>query len=299
MKTGETYVASGKFEFPKVIIATLVGIVATSILGVIYAVISEINPFIYLQILVLAGLFIALSFIIRKILRFAKSRNVMVNLIVGLIICFFAWYAHWCFYYVKYAYDMSFLAAFFNPVGTFQFIKDFSEVRTITISNAGRSNGPEISGIFLQICYLIEFAVFMYTSFAHRKPEYFSEEHQCFYTPVEVYVEKNEAFDEAFDKAPRGNYNFLSKIEIYHTPNEIMLEQGAKIVKLEFNHCEGGKDDSILTMIEGKLKVEKKKKERSFSSGKKLIEGIYVNEATDEAILRTNVTPENIPSENN
>jgi hypothetical protein len=299
MKTGETYVASGKFEFPKVIIATLVGIVATSILGVIYAVISEINPFIYLQIVVLGGLFVALSFIIRKILRFAKSRNVMVNLIVGLIICFFAWYAHWCFYYVKYAYDMSFLAAFFNPAETFQFIKDFSEVRIITVSEEGKSNDSEFSGISLQICYLIEFAVFMASSIANRKPDYFSEEHQCFYTPIEAYVEKNEAFNEAFDKAPRGCYNFLSQVEIYHTPNEIMLEKGTRIVKLNFNYCEGGKDDSILTMTEGKLKVEKRKKERSFSGGKKLIKDMYVNAETEEAILKTNVTPENTPTENN
>ena len=297
MKAGETYVPSGKFEFPKVTIATLVGIVATSILGVIYAVISEFNPFIYLQFLVLAGLFIALSFIIQKILRFAKSRNVVVNLIVGLIICFFAWYAHWCFYCTQYVYDMNFFAAFFNPVETFQFIKDFSEARSITISRTGRSSGSDISGIFLQICYLIEFVVFMASSIVNRKPNYFSEEHQCFYTPIEAYVEKNEAFDNAFDKAPRGCYNFLSQVEIYPTPNDILLEQNAKIVKLEFNYCEGGKDDSILTMTEGKLKIDKKKNEHSFSAGKKLINGIYVNEETDEAILKTNVTPEKTPSE--
>ena len=290
MKAGETYVASGKFEFPKVIMATFAGIVAASVLGVIYAVISEYNPFIYLQILVLAGLFIALSFIIGKILRFAKSRNAMINLVVGLIVCFFAWYAHWCLYYTQYAYDMNFFAAFFNPVETFQFIKDFSEARSITISRSGRSSGSDISGIFLQICYLIEFAVFMASSIANRKPDYFSEEHQCFYTPIEAYVEKNDAFDEAFEKAHRGNYNFLSQMEIYPTPNDILLEQNAKIVKLEFNYCEGGKDDSILTMTEGKLKIDKKKNERSFSSGKKLVKDIYVNEATDEAILKTNVT---------
>ena len=296
MKAGETYVTSGKFEFPKVIIATLAGIVATSILGVIYAVISEFNPFIYLQILVLAGLFIALSFIIKKILRFAKSRNIIVNLIVGLIICFFAWYAHWCFYYMQYAYDMSLLAAFFNPIQTVDFIIEFSEARTITVGRGG-SSGSAISGILLQICYLIEFAVFMASAVANRKPEYFSEEHQCFYTPVEAFVEKNETFDEAFAKAPRGYYNFLSQVEVYQTPNEIMLEQNAKIVKLDFNYCEGGKDDSILTMTEGKLKIDKKKNEHSFSGGKKLVKDMYVNAETEEAILRTNVI-ENTPSEN-
>ena len=188
---------------------------------------------------------------------------------------------------------MNFFAAFLNPIGTLEFIKEFSEVRYITVGRAGRSSsGSDISGIFLQICYLIEFVVFMVSAIANRKPEYFSEEHQCFYTPVEVYVEKNETFDEAFEKSHRGNYNFLSKMAIHHTPNEIMLEQNAKIVKLDFNYCEGGKDDSILTMTEGKLKIDKKKNERSFSGGKKLIKDMYVNVETEEAILRTNVVSE-------
>ena len=178
MKAGETYVASGKFEFPKVITATFAGIIATSILGVIYAFLSELNPFIYLHFFVLIGLFIALSFIIRMIIRFAKSRNVIVNLIVGLIICFFAWYAHWCFYYMKYVDDISFFASFFDPAETFEFMKDFSEVRTITIGKAGRSSNSEISGTFLLICYLIEFAVFMFSFIVNYKSDYFSEKNQ-------------------------------------------------------------------------------------------------------------------------
>ena len=292
MKSGEIYVTSGKFEFPKVITATFAGIIATSILGVIYAVISEFNPFIYLHFFVMIGLFIALSFIIRIILRFAKSRNVMVNLIVGLIICFFAWYAHWCFYYTKYVNDMIFFAAFLNPAATFEFIKDFSEVRVISIGKAGRSSNSEISGTFLHICYFIELAVFAISSIVNYKPDYFSEENQCFYTSVEVFVEQNEAFDEAFEKASRGYYNFLSQMDIHRTPNEIMLEKNAKIVKLDFNYCEEGKDNSILTMTEGKLKIDKKKNERSFSGYKKLVDSIYVNAETEEAIMKAINTTE-------
>ena len=218
----------------------------------------------------------------------------MVNLIVGLIICFFAWYAHWCFYYTKYAYDISFFASFLNPAGTFEFIKDFFETRTIAIGKAGRSSSSEISGTFLHICYLIEFAIFMLSSIVNRKPDYFSEKNQCFYSSIEVFVEKSETFDKEFEKAPRGHYNFLSQMNIYRTPNEIMLEKGTEIVKLDFNYCEEGKDESILTMTEGKLKIDKKEKERSFSGYKKLVDSMYVNVETEEAILRTNEVVEEV-----
>ena len=258
--------------------------------SVIYAFISELNPLIYLNFLVLIVLLFALIYIIHKALRYAKSRNTKVDLIVGLIICFLAWYAHWCFYFVKYeGGSITFFTAFFNPAYTFEFIKNFTEARVITLGRIGSSSGgAAISGIVLKIFYVIEFLCFMLFYIASRKPQYFSEEQQCFYTSVEKYVENNDHFADSFEKASPGYYNFLSQMEIYSSIMEIPLEQHAKVVKLDFYYCDEKKDDSILTMTEGTLKVSKnkKKKESNFSASKILIKGMYVDAETDAAILR-------------
>ena len=290
MKTGKIYIASGEFELINIIKATVPGIIIASVMGVVYAFISELNPFIYLNCLVLMGLLFAISYFVQKISRYAKNRNKAVSLIVGLIISFFAWYAHWCFYFVSYMEDVSYFAAFFNPVETFWFVKLFSEERVITLTNSGSSsNGTEFSGIFLQITYLAEFLGFMLFPIFNRKPEYFSEDQQCFYSSVVKYTENNEDFAESFKKASPGCYGFLSQKDIYNTLNDIPLENRSKVVKLDFHYCDEGEgeDNSILTITEGVFKINKKK-ECSFSSGKKLIKDMYVDAETNEAILNMN-----------
>ncbi len=292
MRTGETYVASGKFEFSKVFTSAFVGVVVACVLGVVYAFISELNPFIYLNVLVLIGLVYAMSFIIQKVALYGKSRNIMVNIIVGLVVCFFAWYAHWCFYFAKYG-EMNYFSVFFHPVEAFEYLGFFAENRVISVGKAGRSSNTDVSGIVLQICYVIEFGAFMWAAIANRKPAYYSEKNNCLYTSVQCYAEANDFFKQSFEKATPGNYAFLSLMDLYPKTDGLPLQHNDKIVQLDFHFCDEGEDNSILTITEGKLKIDKKKNERNFSSGKKLVKDIYVNAETDNAILRKNV-PETV-----
>ena len=272
----------------KTIGATFLGIIIASVTGVVYAFITELNPLIYLNCLVLIGLLFGLGYFLKKLFQYTENRNKVIRLIVGLIICFFSWYAHWCFYFVSYMEDVTFFAAFFNPVETFGFVKLFAEERVITLENSGSSgSGLEISGIFLQIVYLAEFLFFiLYPLFIEVKDsKYFSEDNYCFYSSLVKYVENNEDFADAFKKASPGCYGFLSEKDMYNTINDIPLENRAKVVKLDFYYCSEGEDNSILTMTEGIFKINKKK-ERSFSSNKKLIKDMYVDAGTSEAILQ-------------
>src|SRR5258708_5847675 len=92
---GEKYIRSNKFSALKSLIALVAAFFAAVGIGRLYAIITLINPIIYLNFLVLVGAGLLLVILIMLVKSIGKSRNIYIDIISSLVICLTAWMANW------------------------------------------------------------------------------------------------------------------------------------------------------------------------------------------------------------
>lgn len=285
MRAGSKYLPSGKFNFIALLITLTLGVVIASLLGVAYAAISEFNPFIYLNFLVLIGLFFGLSVLIRSACNFGKSRNKWINLVVGLLICLFAYYAHWCYYLVKHT-DLTFFTAFFNPYLTVDFVKTFADERVISIGKSSRSIF-NISGAFLIVFYVIEFLAFILPAFLNIKPMYYNEKDDKPYDFDEFYIASNGNIEnELINNGQKGNFSFLETVLKYKNAASMPYETTGAVLRVELHYCEDSEALGIVNVKKGALKKDKNGN-LSFDYSEDLFKDIYIDKESEKALLKT------------
>ena len=281
---GQTYTHSGKFEFSKVLAATLIGIVVASLFGLFYGFITELNPFIYLNFIILIVILAILWVSVKGLSKFSRSRNMAVNIILGLIFGFVAWYAGWCFYVSKLL-GINYFSAFIQPKLVKDFIIVLSNTRVIEFGRLRSSSNIEISGIGLQILYAIEFLCFMAVAVAARKPAYYNEEFQFFYEEKNLFAVVDETFADELNKAQTGKYPFFKDITFYATLEEVSGTSGSHIIEAELNYADQVKDHGILTIEQGILTFDKDKK-NEISKKKKILKDTYIDSTTLNILLK-------------
>lgn len=284
MTVGTKYTTSGKFEFSKVIMATLVGIVVAALIGVLYAFISEINPFIYLNIIVLAVIYFLLWELVKKITQTGKSRNMIVNILVGLILGIVAIYSAWC-YYVAQNTNLDFFKALMQPASVIDFISFFAENQVFSIGKVTSSSRIDVSGVFVYLSYGIELLAFLAPAIAVRKPMYYNEELQSFYNEKIFYSVLDDKLLENFDKAFDGKYHFLGELKFYENILELPTLIGGKVLKLQLRNIHSVQDHGILTAQYGILKG-KDHNDRKVSKLKNIVTDVYIDAATLKGILK-------------
>lgn len=171
------YVNSGKFNFLPVLLWTLIGLAAGALIGIAYTFIAYFDPIIYLNLLVLIGVMIALTWAVVFIVKKSKSRNRGVNLVVTFLICLFAWYAGWTAL-MAYQFDAGFFWLLTHPADLFQ-------AGVIYAENIGWTlDGSRIPPEMLKVFYGVEFlAFFAPMIMVARKKLYYCEFCEDFMTP--------------------------------------------------------------------------------------------------------------------
>lgn len=284
MTIGTKYTTSGKFEFSKVIVATLIGIVVAALIGILYAFISEINPFIYLNVIVLAVIYFLLWELVKKISKTGKSRNMIVNISVGLILGIVAIYSAWCYYVAKNT-NLDFFTALMQPASVIDFVSFFAENQVFSIGKVTSSSRIDVSGVFVYLSYGIELLAFLAPAIAGRKPMYYNEELKLFYDETEYFSVMDDKLLENFDKAFDGKYPFLSEQKFYENILELPTLIGDKALKLQLRHLQSAPDHGILTVQYGILKG-KDHDDRKISKLKTIVQDLYIDGATLKGILK-------------
>lgn len=286
MTVGTNYSFSGKFEFTRLLIGTLIGIAVAVGLGALYGFLSDLNPIIYLNIIITLVIAACIAGSIKIVSEFGKNRNVVVNIVIGILFGIVAWYSGWCFYLSKY-FGINFFSALFQPLSSIDLIILFSKFQSISIGKIGMSsdNGLKLSGILLQLFYLGEFAIFMVPVFMVRKPSFYNEELHRFYKEDKLFAIVTDEFSHKFNETLPGQYKFFNELTFYKKIKDLPAINGASAIELDFNYLDGINDHGILTLKKGTLKIDRKNVD--LKKKQILVKDVYINQETLAVLLNS------------
>jgi hypothetical protein len=277
---GDKYVASNKFNTLYWSIAMIVAFLIAIGIGRLYALISIINPLIYLNFLVLAGAAIATGIIITLTRSIGKSRNHILNVVTSIVICYTAWAAHWAHIMgAEGRYD--FWPSLFSFTDHISYTLDFASNRNLAVGRIG-SSGVGIDPSILFLCYIVEFAAFMAPVYLFlRSKEYYCEACDTDYTTITGYIKEDEILRQHTTEILQGDLTFLKNNIIYPALNALPLDAKEKpnIGAVELHYCRKCYSNAIVNLKAGVLKQDEKKR-RDIANIDKLMEDTYI---TDES----------------
>jgi hypothetical protein len=281
---GGKYTPSNKFNSLNWTIAMIVAFFIAIGIGRLYALISIINPIIYLNFLLLAGVVILLAIIITLIKSIGKSRNKAIDITTGLIICLTAWGAHWA-HIANAELHGGFWPAFLSGPSLMGYAIDFAANRNLAVGRIG-SSGMSIDPAILFICYLIEFVAFLAPAYlVVRSKAYYCEDCDNDYATVTGYLSENEIFNQHPSQIWSGDLTFLRNNIFYSGLHALPLNAGEKpgISAIELHYCKKCNANAIVNISEGILK-EGDKRKKEMSKVDFLLQDTYITDESRELL---------------
>lgn len=284
---GEKYIGSNKFNTTYWSITLLIAFFVSIGIGRLYALISLVNPIIYLNFLALAGAVILLAIVTVGIRSLGKSRNRTLNITSSVFIGTIAWLAHWA-----HIDNMDTHKGFWKSMANFPhvlgFMVDFAGNRNIGVGRLG-SNPVGIDPAILFICYLIETAAFFApVYFTVKAKEYYCEDCDQGYTSVTAYIESNDKLYQYPTEMSRGDLTFLKDLVFHRSLSTLDLDPREKpgIGAIELHYCDKCNLNAIVNVKAGVLKQDEKER-RTMGSEDILLEDTYI---TNDSKLRLQVS---------
>jgi hypothetical protein len=280
---GTKYVSSGKFKAGRSLLLLLIGMALALLVGVLYGLITSINPIIYLNFLVLGGAVLGLVAIVALSKTLSGSRNTLVNILSGIIICYTAWHAHWCFIFSSDS-EQGFFDLFMRPGGVMGFVLRYTEAHQLSVGRFG-SSGLPISGAGLTLLYFIEFIIFMVPVYFAAQTDYYCEESNQNYKEYTTYIENAQEFHTRLAATSAGHYGFLGEMNKVNGMYAFSSnpEDKPEIIKIAFHYCEGCAQNSIIDISTQVLRYGEKKKVE-LAKENKIVHAEYVDDKTNKAL---------------
>lgn len=283
--SGEKYVPSNKFNAGYWAMAIVVAFFIAILVGRLYALISYINPIIYLNFLVLAGTVILLGIITMLVKLIGRSRNNFVDLVSSLGVCGTAWLAQWA--HIEYLESSKgFLNSLTDISGLFDFIMGFADKRDMGIARLG-SRGTSIDPGILFLCYIVECGAFLAPVYLLRKSKnYYCEDCANEYKEITGYISNNDILHKHSEEMGKGDLVFLQNSLLYKALDTLPLNPKEKpgIVAIEFHYCEKCNTNAIVNVKSGVLKYSDKKK-REIGNTNFLLQDTYITDESRKLIV--------------
>jgi len=292
---GEKYVASNKFNTLYWSVALLIAFFVAVGIGRLYALISLVNPIIYLNFLVLAGAVILLGVVASLVKLISKSRNKTLNLLTSVFICIVAWLAHWA-HIANGESHRGFWVSLANFPHLLGFAADFAESRNMGIGRLGR-NTTSISPAILFLGYCVEaVAFFAPVYFIFKTKDYYCEDCNNEYSTLTAYIDNNDKLYQHASDLDRGDLRFLKNVIFHRSIDTLDLDAREKpgIGSIELNYCNKCNQNAIVNIKSGVLKQDEKAR-RSMGSEDTLLEDTYIT-TDSKLILQANLLLENSPA---
>lgn len=173
-KPGSDYTESGKFDAIRLILFTVIGYFVIGAIGVGYGLLTDLNPIIYLNLVILAISVFVLIFVIKLFTTFAKLRNRYISMCLGLFFGFVFTYNAWSAIYTFQGQSV-FGGLFFQH--SFSDLINLISMRNLSIGKLGR-NGAGLGEELTSLIYVVEFLILtIIPAFMLVKdPSYYCEE---------------------------------------------------------------------------------------------------------------------------
>jgi len=286
---GEKYVHTNKFNFLYWSLAMVFGFFITLGVGRLYAIISFINPIIYLNFLLLAGTVILIAVEIMLISSIGQSRNKRLNNLTAFIICATTWLAQWAHLQAASS-EKGFWACFFSISDVIDFALNFANHRGMSIGRLG-SRGTSLDPGILFFCYLAEFIAFMAPVYLMAKTKsYYCEDCNTEYSNITGYIPNNDILQQHAEQMARGDLDFLQNTIFHKKLDTLLLDPKliAGIGLVDFHYCKKCNMNAIANVKSGILKSGDKKNSREMGEVKVLLEDTYITDESSK-ILAANI----------
>jgi hypothetical protein len=289
MTPGTTYTTSKAFNPVRSLIIFVISLVMAAISGSLYAFVSNINPVLFIDFLLLAAEVVLLILITWIAKHIGQSRNFLVDLLLCFGVCVMAWLANWS-YYMTMETGSGFFANLFRPVAVVDFAIYYSDTNIIHMSSLRTmtTGGTTYSGAWLKIIYLAEFVAFMLPfcfMSKERKGGFYCKKCKNAYTSIPFFTEEANRFNAEYATADKGDYSFLSSFTISRIMQNLSDDPGSKpsIIKGNYHYCTKCNDNSIVDFSIATLQLNNQNK-REFVNEKEIISGMCIDEVTSQVI---------------
>lgn len=274
---GSFYAPSGKVNVGMTIVAFLIAIPVSLGFGWCYGFLSELNPFIILDIVIFFVALLVTSFIQKGIVRFGKIRNKIVSFILCFTIGALVIYASWLEIL-----SGDFVYNLLHPKDTIDSIIAYPANVNFTLSKIGRSGGSVPSAV-LYVMYFIEFLgfilAFLYGSKDATVP--FCEESNTFNEEKTYYYTDTETIQVGLDKRMNGDYSFFKEMKFYADEQSAYNEvESFPIFKVSYSNCPKTKQHALISIEKIRLELDKKNNTVSEKHIQKITKYEYINSKT-------------------
>ena len=281
---GGQYVPSNKFNALSFGIAIVVAFFLAIGISRLYALISLVNPIIYLNFLVLAGAVILLVFLTMLVKMVAKSRNSFLNITACIFICLTAWLANWA-HMAREEFGGSFWSYLANVPGVLEFAVNVSASKEMAIGRLGGSSSSVHPAIMF-ICYVVECGAFFAPVYVLTKSkDYYCEDCDNSYATTTGYIANDTILHDHPVELLKGDLSFLTDTLIYKSLDTLPLDPKQKpgIGVIEFHHCGKCRTNSIVNINSGVLKYNDKEK-REIGDVNDLYKDTYITSESNKLL---------------
>ena len=153
--TAKFYRHSGKAPVIGLLLIGIAGFVAIPILGVIYGYLLRYIPFIYINCLIVLGYAYAISFVISRVAKYGKVRNMILIGLAGLFFGLLADYIGWVSWIAAMIGDPSYLIGFFFPFEVFGIITEVAKEGAWSLSGTTPTGAALYFIWFVEACTVI------------------------------------------------------------------------------------------------------------------------------------------------
>ncbi len=270
-----TYIHTGKINPAKTVLALVIGIPCAYIIGLIYAALSSLCPFIILDFLILVIPVLGILGLTTGLVRIGTVRNKAVKGALAFIVSTIVWYSSWAYLVhpnnlLNYSLDISY---------TLSQIADYLNTHSFSIGKFTSSSKITIEGAGMWIFALLEIIIFglsVWLTFAVSK-DYFCEECGKFNDDKEFYLEDaNEAFFTTGEQTGKfKELNQFTRKDTLPEANQI-TDYKKEIYKVELSWCGTCKKNGVINVEKGVY--EKDDKGKISFTGKDLLKDILVSD---------------------
>jgi hypothetical protein len=149
-------------ESPKPIThAYLRTLLSSLIIGLAYGLITRFNPFISVNIFLLAIMIALLLFLAGYMIKNRPNKSAGLNFVLLLSACFLAWLTSWVIYYAAYS-NGGIGKIFTNPSKFIQYIINYADRNNVYVHKG--TFGIKMNETVMAVLYVIELLVFMLPS---------------------------------------------------------------------------------------------------------------------------------------
>lgn len=280
---GTHYKPSGKFNLTLTLLATLGGMIASGIVGIIYAFINQINPLFSVNILLLIGIFFSLSIINSVLNNISQSQNRLINIIIALLISLTAYYTHWVYFCSEIA-KTDYLHVLSQPLATLELIQLLGSIHDFSPSKMTGYADFDVSSFILQLHYFIEFLVFLSPIILFTTVDYFCENCKTAYVSHQLFIPDSPSLNDQIQNSEAGQYSFIAD-SIFETDHEQLIDLTTKqvsLLKLNYHQCPTCQKNSLLGIE--KVSYKRGKEQFKEDSSKHLVNEVYIDQETNHIL---------------